>query len=181
MILADKTAESRRFFSTILIALVGIAFLPCSAQGQLDQFPPDARRLVADEAANAKPYCENNVTLMNFYDCSCFARKTLDTRVQVGAQLVKGLGGRGMRLSPPFGVLIGKMDLSSCVSEPAIVHYARQRTIDTLRPSNPQAQLESVADCVAQSMYKAFKEKPLPDIGYIDGLFTTALLRCHSR
>jgi hypothetical protein len=145
---------------------------------RLDQFPPDVRLLVANEAARAKPYCENNVTLMNFYECSCFARKTLDTRVQVGAQIIYAAAGEA-GLSPQFGVLIGKMDLSSCVSEPAIAHYAHERANGTLRLTS-QAQLKSVGDCVAQNMYAAFKQKPLPNIVYVDGLFTTALSACYS-
>jgi hypothetical protein len=125
-------------------------------------------RLMAD-AAQAKDYCEHNVLLGSFYDCSCFSLEIVNDRIKKG----------------PDGALMDIMEngqYKECVSMPKIAGYGLNRCDRTLTTmSVTTGQLNDICDCAARMLARNYAVKPMPNILYINYLFTNILSVCRAQ
>jgi hypothetical protein len=141
-----------------------------------------AREKVLKEVDQAKPYCEENVTLGNFYECDCFARKVFDQRLKTGTE-VETVGSATRPASGEFKVplaaMIGDKDFStviaSCASPSKVEAWGKKRA-----SGFPDA-TESRSTCIGQQLAARFKQKPVADMGYIQRMFSEVMSSCQGR
>ena len=89
----------------------------------LAQLPSATQARLLDEADRNRGYCRRNVTLNNFYDCSCFALRMLDSRIHKGPNV-------------PMNNMIPGTDLSMCTDSAAAAGFFYKRCQGVLKMQN---------------------------------------------
>lgn len=140
-----------------------------SVMADVSRLSPSIRRDILSEADSSYTQCRGNVTLANFYDCSCYSLKTMKYRLERGPEV------------PGFKIL-DEGDFNDCVSEPLVAGYNYKMCNDILMMQKiTDRQLEDVCGCVARTAATEYKNRPVMHIGYIDQLFSDTLDACRTK
>jgi hypothetical protein len=140
------------------------------------------RELALNEANNIAPYCAENVTLGNFYDCGCFAGRLLDARLKAGLETRFDNFGKTV-LVVPTSSLVMKMTSSQdgvreCVAPAKIQRYGAQRAAE-IKFNVPEPRRSQISACVGADIAAKFQAKPIGDMIYIDKLMSDAMVACN--
>jgi hypothetical protein len=141
------------------------------------------RELALNEANNIAPYCAENMTLGNFYDCGCFAGRLLDERLKAGLETRFDPRGRQTVLVVPTSSLVMKMTSSQdgvreCVAPAKIQRYGARRVAE-INFSMPEPRRSQISACVGADIASKFQAKPIGDMIYINKLMSDAMVACN--
>jgi hypothetical protein len=130
--------------------------------------PEEVQQELMNESNLAKNYCERNVMLSNFYDCSCFSLKIVAARIRKGPDI-------------PFTNLIYEGQYKECVSMPLIAGYAMNRCNDSMTMANlTTGQLTDLCECTGRAMARNFASRPMPESNYVNHLFNDVMGACRN-
>jgi hypothetical protein len=129
----------------------------------LDQ---STRELVLKELDGVKANCETNSGMRDFFDCDCYAREVLAARLKAGTEthVIRGQLLFTQRALHP--------SLGACVSTPKIEKYGAYRAEQVGRPQ--------LSACVGRELAVRFRQQPVPNIEYIEGLLRQVTIDCHN-
>lgn len=143
---------------------------------RLATLEPKVRQMVLEEAAAAKVLCDTNMTLMNFYECDCYAGGTLNRRLKAGTETDRNSRDRVERFTKRSETLMLEWDgMPECVSTPKIEKYGREQAAGLqLHPSS------TVSECAGRELAVRFKKQPRAYVNNINALLVQAMQSCKS-
>ena len=134
----------------------------------LAKLPQKTQDRLLDEAAQSKQYCQQNPMLRNFYDCSCYSLRMLDSRLRLGPNV-------------PMANMIRGTDLDICADQTAAAGYSYTRCQDMLKPDLlSDHDVNAMCECAARSMTQSWARQPAASIATVNGLFLQSMMSCQT-
>lgn len=135
----------------------------------LAQLPQAMQDEVTAEAEDMGIYCQNNLMLRNFYDCSCFSMRYMRERIMQGPD-------------PDMSNLIEATDYAVCAFEPAIANYGYERCHDVIYMDRVSDKyITDMCSCTGRTLATRFTSRPVSSITYADNLFNASMQACRER
>jgi hypothetical protein len=158
------------------------------------QAPTAVQEEVSDPLAESRANCETDIVLMNFYDCACYAQRTVEvlnqSRVVRPPPYVPDGPPTTAKADNPklveyvaalsrYNEAVGKAreaaaTTTACISASAISKWVHQQVDHLNLPGRPPIG----GDCVAEAVTRQYQRNPNPNSNYVQGLLSQAAPPC---